>query len=301
MTVDKDATYYKNAVLSVIFVCFGYAFFNISDAVIKELGSNFHFSQILFTVYAIEFCLMALYGWKTEGKKAFRSKKIKTITLYSFFMISSVFCNIKALPNIQLTTFYTIIFSAPLWVALPSVFFLKDKISKERLGAIVFGFLVIVAIFRPWNGNFDIWAVIVLFSSVLCAGTVVTLRSISSSESGAFIMMSSAFWAMLMSSFFLFGNYISPSPHEWLLFLLAGIVLTLGTLCIIHGIHKTPSIALVAPYHYTQLIWGALIGYFVFEEVPSTDTMVGALLIIMSGLFLIYSEHRNSKKMKNTI
>jgi len=301
MTSEEKIKHYKIAVKSVISVCVAFAFYNISDAIVKELGSKFHFSQIFFSIYIVLFIIIALYGWKTEGKKAFKTKKIKSVTIYSFLVILTIFLNIKALPNIPLTSFYTIIFTSPLWVALLSAFFLKDKLSKERLGVILFGFLVIVFIYRPWNGNFTIWSLIVFANAFIGAATMVLLRHIGTSESKSFIMMSASFWAVIFSFPFLWGNYIEPNLWQYGLFFTNALVLAFAGLFIIYGFQHAPSAALVAPYQYTQIIWGALIGYFVFKEVPNIETIIGASLIILSGLYLIYSEKKNSKPIKKNI
>ena len=57
------------------------------------------------------------------------------------------------------------------------------------------------------------------------------------------------------------------------------------------------SASVVAPYHYTQIVWGALLGYYLFGEVPDDRTILGAALIIAAGLYLLLSETRRKPKM----
>ncbi|HEX2752247.1 MAG TPA: DMT family transporter, partial [Alphaproteobacteria bacterium] len=58
------------------------------------------------------------------------------------------------------------------------------------------------------------------------------------------------------------------------------------------GFQTAPSASTVAPYHYSQMVWGALLGYFIFDEVPEKSTMMGAAVIIGAGLYLIWRETR---------
>jgi drug/metabolite transporter (DMT)-like permease len=77
---------------------------------------------------------------------------------------------------------------------------------------------------------------------------------------------------------------------------LSGTMGGISSICIMTAYHRTP-VALVAPFQYTQIIWGALAGFLIWQHVPSHHLMAGAAIVAMSGLYLIHSEMRtNSKK-----
>lgn len=285
----------KSMLLAIILTCVGYGFFNINDAGLKMVTARLHFSQVMFTSACIVFCFMGIYGWFKEGKKAFQTKKPKLILVRALLAQVTTLCNVIAFPHIQLTTFYTLVFTVPLWVALFSSYFLKDNLNKQRLGTILFGFFVIVYIFRPGGDMFNIWAGLILFSSLAYSLQMVLVRHIGPQESRPFMFMCGFLTTMIMVAPFLPEHYEPITRYEGGLFLMMGVSATIGLLCISYAFQTTPSASIIAPYHYTQIIWGALIGYYIFKEVPSMETLIGAALLILSGLYLIHCETRKPK------
>jgi len=287
--------YYRNIVFCILLTSFGYALCNVGDAVVKELASKFHYSQILVMTYLSVLVFTVIYALKTEGKKFFKTKRPKTI--FAIILASQVvaLCNTLALPHMQLTIFYTIVFTSPFLVAILGAYFLKDRLGKERLIVIIFSFLVIVFTFRPGSELFNIWTLLVLLSAFSYSAQLILIRSLGKLESRSFIIICRSIVTITIFSPILFFHYISPSPYEWLMFIMIGIIFSIAWLCIFYAFQHAPSATVVAPYHYTQIIWGALIGYFIFNDIPSAEVIIGASLIILSGLYLIYSEKKNSK------
>jgi drug/metabolite transporter (DMT)-like permease len=83
---------------------------------------------------------------------------------------------------------------------------------------------------------------------------------------------------------------------DYALFLAAGLSSAAGLMCIGIAYQTAPSPTTVAPYHYTQIIWGAIIGYLYFNETPDARLMTGAMMIIGVGLYLILHETRRFRK-----
>jgi S-adenosylmethionine uptake transporter len=294
MTTAKHHAARKNVILSILMVCAGYGLFNLGDAGLKMLAGKFHFSQIMLTLSVMVLSFMVAYGWHKEGKKAFSTKKPKLMFFRAFLSQITGICNIFAFPHVHLTTFYTLVFTAPLWVALLSSYFLKDRIDSRRLGVILFGFAVILFIFRPGGELMNIWSFLVLLSALAYACQMVLVRHIGSGESRPFMYMYGSLMSMAISLPFIFTHYLPPTPYEWGLFLMMAVTGSIGLLCISYAFQEAPSASVVAPYHYTQIIWGALLGYYIFNEKPGVEVMIGAVLIILAGLYLIHRETRQA-------
>lgn len=291
MLAEHEA-YRKNILIAVLLTCTGYAFFNLGDAVLKLMAGKFHFSQIFFINGVIIIAFMLLYGWSKDGIRSFRTKKPGLLLARAAMAQVTSICNIMALPHIHLTTFYTLVFTSPFCVALLSSYFLGDKLGKLRMAVILFGFSVVLFIFRPGSGMFSIWALLVLTSAFVYSCQMVLVRHIGSSESRPFMMICGSVMSLLIALPFLSGHYVPPTPYEWGLFLILGISGGIGLLCISYAYQSAPSASVIAPYHYTQIIWGALMGYFFFHEIPGMPTIVGAAMIILAGLYLVHSETR---------
>ena len=292
MTHDERHAHRKNILVAILLTCVGYAFYNIGDAAIKTMGGKFHFSQIFLLNSIVLLVWMVIYGWVREGKKAFRTKRPKLMLIRAALAQVISICTITALPHIHLTTFYTLVFTSPFWVALLSAWFMNDKLDRRRMGVILFGFLVVLFIFRPGGAFFNVWALGVLASSFLYSCQMLMVRELGTSESRPFMIMCGSVMSILISLPFLSAYFIWPTPYEWGLFFLMGTTGGIGLLSISYAFQSAPSASVVAPYHYTQIIWGALMGYFMFDEVPGVETLIGAVLLIISGIYLVHSETR---------
>jgi drug/metabolite transporter (DMT)-like permease len=284
----------KNIILSVLMTCVGYAFYNIGDAALKTIGGKFHFSQIFLLNNIFVFSFVFLYGLVTDGKKSFSTRKPKLMLMRACLAQVISWCTISSLPHIPLTTFYTVVFTSPFWVALLAAGFMKEKLEGRRISVILFGFLVVLFIFRPGGGLFSPWTLLVLTSAFIYSIQVLMMRRLGPSESRPFMIMWGSSMGMLVGLFFLPGHYIAPTPYEWGLFFMMGTTGGIGILCVSYAFQSAPSAAVVAPYHYTQIVWGALLGYYLFREVPRLEVMVGAALIIAAGLYLVHHETRRS-------
>ncbi len=282
----------KNTLVAVLLTCVGYAYFNIGDAAVKMLGERLHYSEVVGLSCLISAAFMALYGGYTEGRGAFIIHQHKLVLFRAILGVVLSFLNVMALPHVPLTTFYALIFTSPLWVALLSALFLGEKIERGRLGAILAGFAVILFVFQPGSGTFSVWAALPLISAFIYAGAMVVMRRMGPRESRTMIIITANVLCGVIALPIMFAHYVPPTPYEWGLFLILGMLGAIGMTCVSYAFQNAPSAAVIAPYHYTQIIWGALIGYFIFDEVPDTRTLIGAAGIIAVGLYLIYGETR---------
>ncbi len=285
----------KSALTAILLTCLAYACYNISDAALKLVAGKFHFSQIMFTNSFFVIFFLSIYGFVREGKKAFRTRKFWPMTLRALFAQVTSICNILAMAHIPLATFYTLVFTSPFIVALLSVVVLKDKLEPRRLAIILAGFAVVLFVFRPGGGIFNGWMLAVLLGSFCYSCQLVIMRHVGAGESRAFMFMYGALMSMVVMGPLVPGHFILPTPFEWGLFVLMSGIGSTGLMCISYAFQTAPSAAVVAPYHYTQLIWGTLLGWFIFHEVPDMHIMTGAAAIIMAGLYLIYTETRRPR------
>jgi len=282
----------KQTLIAILATCVAYGYFNIGDAAVKVLAAKFHFSQIITFNCVVIIAFMCVYGALTQGRSAFVIRQPKWVFLRAGMSVVVGIINTLSLPHIQLTTFYTLVFTSPFWVALLSAIFLREKLEREKIAVILFCFAVIVYIFRPGGGMFDIWAILVLMGAFFYSCSMIVMRHLGPLESRTMIICSGSVFSILACLPFLPFYYITPSLYDLGVFLMMGVLGAIGVMCIAFGFQTAPSAATVAPYHYTQIFWGALLGYFLFDEVPDQRTIIGAAVIIGAGLFLIWREAR---------
>lgn len=292
MTPTEHHAHRRSIIVAVLLTCAGYALYCVGDAAMKIMAGKFHFSQIYFTNGCLIIAFMAAYGWWHDGKKSFRTKKPKLMFLRALLANITGLLNLVALPHIQMTTFYTLIFTSPFWLALLSAYFLDDKLNKRRILTILFGFSVVLFMFRPGGHLLTSWSFLVLASGIFYAAQMVVVRHIGAAESRPFMIMCGSVMSLCIAAPFLASHYIVPTAFEWSLFLLMSVTGSIGLLCMTYAFQTAPSASIVAPYHYTQIIWGAILGYFVFNDIPKHEVMIGSALIILSGIYLIHCETR---------
>ncbi|MFH1159144.1 MAG: DMT family transporter [Pseudomonadota bacterium] len=294
MTHAGHQAHRKNVVIAVLLTCVGYGLYNIGDAGFKIVTSRLYFAEVMLIANVFNIFFMATYGWLKEGKKAFRTKKPGMMFLRAAISQVIMICNVLAFPHLSLTTFYTLVFTSPFWVAVLSSYFLKDKLGPRRLGVILFGLTVVFFIFRPGGGIFNVWSLLILLGAFANACQMVVIRHIGSGESRPFMLLCGSAMSIPIAWSLLGNHYMPPTSFEWGLFVMMATVGCTAALCIAYAYQSAPSASVVAPYHYTQIVWGAILGYWIFNEVPSVEIMVGAVLIILAGIYLIHSETRKA-------
>jgi drug/metabolite transporter (DMT)-like permease len=201
--------------------------------------------------------------------------------------------NAVALRHLPLTLFYAAAFTAPMVISLLAAVFLRERLTAAQIIAVIAGFAgVIVAIdpldtltqAEPIQADWTGYAAMLV--SVLCfSASAVWLRVIAQSETADSI----AFFSGLVGAAVCGGLtawHAVPVSVPTLLLLLAMAVFTLiGQLCNFTAMRLTTA-AMVSQFHYTQIVAGAVLGFLIWHEVPALHTLLGAGIIIASGLYI---------------
>jgi drug/metabolite transporter (DMT)-like permease len=211
--------------------------------------------------------------------------------------VMSAFAAIYAYSRLPLTDFYAIVFAGPLIVTTMSAFWLGEKVEPARWLAIIVGFSGIMIIADPFatsgliHASPELAGRFAAFISVFCyALSVVMIRRMRIGESSmAFAFYGYGMCVVIAGSLLLLhgGPEITLRDVEHLA--LSGMCGGISSICLMTAYHRTP-VALVAPFQYTQIIWGAVAGYFLWAYVPDLRLVAGAAVVIISGLFVIYRE-----------
>lgn len=286
----------KYVMLPILMTCIGYACYNLNDVGLKYLlkVNNLHYSEVMLASSVIGIIFMTAYGWFREGKKSFRTNKPGLLFVRAALSQVTAFANLLAFPHMQLTTFYTLVFTSPFMVALIAIFFFKDKADRKRMAVIWFGFIVILCVFHPGGALLDKWALLILFSSFCYSWQMLVMRKIGSGEGRGFMYIVGYVMNFMIALPLLGDHYVPMTLMQWAI--ITGVICIngVGLLCISYAYQEAASPSVIAPYHYTQIIWGSLLGYFVFSEIPHPEVIVGAGLLIAAGIYLVLHESRKA-------
>lgn len=202
-----------------------------------------------------------------------------------------VFMGIIHLPLNEATA---IGFSVPLVATLMSAVLLKEQVGRHRWLAIAMGFIGVLILVHPDPGKMvTAGAIYALIGVCFTSAVNVTVRQIAATEPAVTI----TFYFMLLASIvlllFLPFFWITPTPEQWMYLLGIGITGGFAQIMMSQALRHAPVSTLV-PFDYTQILWAGLLAWMLWDELPGHDTLVGAAIIIGSGLYIIYRERKRA-------
>ncbi len=266
------------------------AMFSLMDTAMKLLSAHYPAMQVTALRALSSLPLVFLYlGWRGAFKSVLKVRWSLHL-LRGFLGITMITTFAYGLKLLSLAEAYSIFFIAPTLITALSVFILKEKVDAARWCAIAVGLGGVLVVLRP-NGSdfFSIGGLAVLASAACYAVSAITARVLSSSDSSE----SMVFWLMVMMAI----GGVALCAHEWVAIreedwlLLAGLSLSgfLGQLAITEAF-RTGKASSVAPFEYSALAWGMGLDWILWQVLPDRYTLLGAAIIIASGVYLIRRE-----------
>ena len=194
-----------------------------------------------------------------------------------------------ALRNLPLATVVSISFAAPIFTTIFSIFLLNEKVGFYRWLAVLVGFVGIVIISEPGFSSLNIYYI---YPIIFCLGlsyVAIAIRKLSSTEPVWLISFFFSFSILISSFFSFYQNWILPSFIDFFLLAMIGILGGLANLWLSQS-YKFSEVSLVTPLKYLALIFAIIFGYFIWAEIPSLKTLLGAALVILSSIIIFRRE-----------
>ena len=198
----------------------------------------------------------------------------------------SIFIALRELP---LATVVSISFAAPIFTTIFSIFLLSEKVGIFRWLAVLVGFAGILIITEPGISELNIYY---LFPIIFCLGlsyVAITIRQLSSTEPVWLISFYFSLSITLLSLFTIPQGWVMPSFNHLLLLSLIGIFGGVANLWLSQS-YKYSEVSLVTPLKYLALVFAIIFGYFIWGEIPTVKTLIGAFLVIISTLIIFRRE-----------
>lgn len=269
------------------------ACFTINDAFIKATDGALPLSQLLFLRGVLATAIIAVLAVTRDGVRAsLPARDWFLIGLRSSAEVGAAYFFITALLNMPLANVTAILQVLPLTVTLGAALFFKETIGWRRMIAILVGFSGMLLIVRPGTEGFNVFSVYAL-AAVAC----VTARDLSTRRMSKAVP--SLLVTLLASVTVLVASGLVSLTIEWapVTFQLAGLLVG-SSLFIVGGyffsvqVMRSGDVSFIAPFRYTGLIWALALGWFVFGGWPVPMTLLGAGIIVATGLFTLYRERR---------
>ena len=199
-----------------------------------------------------------------------------------------------ALRNLPLATVVSISFAAPVFTTIFSIFLLNEKVGLYRWLAVLVGFVGIIVITEPGFSSLNFYYI---YPIIFCLGlsyVAIAIRKLSTTEPVWLISFFFSFSISILGLLSLFQGWIMPNILDLFLLSMVGILGGLANLWLSQS-YKYSEVSLVTPLKYLALVFAIIFGYFIWSEVPTFKTLMGALLVIVSS-FIIFRREITLKK-----
>ena len=275
-------------VRGVVFMVLAMAAFALADALVKLSAAFLTPAQVVFLLIAgglVLFSLLAvLLGEPLRDRRMFAPM----LLLRYFSEIVGMIGMVMALINAPLSTVGAVTQATPLLVAAGAVFFFGETVGWRRWSAILLGFFGVLLVIQPSAEGFDaaiLWAVLSLVGlSVRDLTTRLTPVGMSTTSLAAFTMLAAtpfaAAWVLLT------GQPLIPADANWLIILPMISLGSVGYLLLTMSI-RTAEVSVVAPFRFSRILFLLALGVLIFDERPNLMMLTGAVLIIVSGVYLL--------------
>lgn len=294
----------ENLGLGIILTLSGFFVLSCADMLVKYLGASYHFLQMIVTLPTIAAIVILVAALLLKKKDSLIAKTgLRWQIIRGLMMPVGTMIVFYTLPRITLSSFYAVVFSAPIITSVLSIIFLKEKVYWQRWVGIFFGFVGVLIVIKPGMGDFNPALLLILVSASLFSISAILIRKFSQAHSAigyAFVTHAVSASCCLCIFIIFGGKFIIPSSEHALLFLFCGSAFGLGGFLVTKGIMLAQA-SIVAPFHYSQIIWGIIFGYFVFDTLPKTRVIIGAIIVISSGLYIWYRENKIRKPGQRTM
>ena len=282
----------RQRLIGIALMCGAVATFSCLDATGKYLLHSMHPLQVVWVRFTGAFLLALLFLNPVTSPGIVMTRRPWLQIGRSVLLFLSTALNFVALQFLQLDEALSILFSTPFIVAILCGPLLGEWVGWRRWIAISVGFIGVLLVARPGFGGLHPAALLSLGSAVCYAFYTISTRILARSDSSE----TTLFYSNLVGALAMLPvvPFVWSTPSSWLVMLLMlaiGAFGSFGHYLLIRGHRLAPASAL-APFIYTQIVWTTTLGFLVFGDVPHRWTIVGGLIVVGSGLYLLYRERK---------
>ena len=290
---------------------FAIIFFSINDVLIKFLSGGYALHEVVLIRSVLGLMIIvAVIAPLTDGWTIAKTQRLPMHLLRGFCVVMANMMFFLGLAAMPLADAVAIFFVSPLMITLFSILFLGETVGPRRWAAIFIGLFGVLLIVRPGTSAFQVASLLPVVAAIAYALIHIIARKIGGTESAAtmafYIQITFIVVCLLIglaigdgrygdqshpSLEFLFKAWSWPVLSDWPYFAFLGVGVAIGGYFISHA-YRIAEAAFVAPFEYLAMPLAVLWGYLVFDELPDLLTWVGIALIVGSGLFTVFREHK---------
>ncbi len=276
----------SKALIYILISTLSFCFMSVTVKYIQRVPV---FEKVFFrNSVSLALALYMIIKSKPVGISGYIGKKENQKFLFprAAFGLVGVFLNFYAITHLKLADSQILNRLSPVWVALFALIFLKESLTKTQIFSILIALTGSVMVIKP-GFSFDLLPALAGFASSITAGAAYTLlRHLRGKEKPEVIIFYFSLISIIGSFPFMMFNFVPPTPYELFILLLTGIFASIGQFGLTHA-YRHAKASQVSIYTYTGILFAAIIGFLVWNEVPDLLSIIGGLLIILSG-YIVY-------------
>jgi len=272
----------------MVFAVMAYFSFSLLDTVQKTAIIYHSVFQLLFIKYSFVLLLSLIQSQRKKNYTFYKSANIKIQLLRSCLSIVESACFILSFRYLSLADVHSIASLTPVLSAI----ILREHVSLKTWLAIFIGFLGVLIIMRPGLSIFDPKSLIPLAGAFFLSIYQIVTRKASEKDSNETSLFYTSIVGIILMGIIGY-NFWQPLMEQSILFFIAiGLFFSLGLYFQIIALSMARA-GIIQPFHYTLIFWAIILGYIFYDDFPDFPTLIGALVITVSGIYTLYIKEKN--------
>jgi drug/metabolite transporter (DMT)-like permease len=294
----------------ILFLCLGVFVFTIQDAIIKQISGTYPVTEVVAVRSLVALPILASIVHADTGLAAVLSPRFGWLAFRALTLFLSYTTYYLAFPLLPLAEAVALFFTAPLLITVLAGLFLEERVGWRSWLAIGTGLSGVILILRPGTALFEPAVLLSLLSALLYAVAALMTRHLGIVEKASVM----TFYSVVVYLFgaiglaLLLNTVVSPSPsnssfafllrpwslpgtRDFLLMAACGLIAAVA-MTLLTTAYRVAQANVVAPFEYTGILWLPLWGFIFFAELPRWTTIIGAMLIVTSGIAVLGNPRR---------
>ncbi len=265
--------------------------FTLNDAITKYSSQSMNMAQVMLIRGAFASLFVGLLAWQRGALARPGSMLQPLVALRVISEAGATVSFLVALAHLPIANVSAVLQALPLAVTMGAALVFGETVGWRRWLAIAIGFAGVLIIVRPGFEGFSVYSLSALASVACCAVRDLATKRIPKAIPTLLVSTATALAMTIVGAALLpaMGGWTPMTGNSTALLALAAVLVIIGYQFIIMAM-RAGDISFIAPFRYTALIWSILLGLFIFADIPDLPMIVGATIIIGSGLYALYRE-----------
>jgi drug/metabolite transporter (DMT)-like permease len=275
------------------------AAYTLNDTLMKTLSGHVPLFQVIFLRGCLTSAAVAVIAWRMGAfSRRISRRDARAIFLRVLGEVAATYFFLTALYHMPLANVTSILQALPLAITLTAALVFGERIGWPRLSAICVGFIGVMLVVRPGAEGFNVYALYGLAAVACLTLRDLATRSLSRETSSMLVTFATSVTVMAVFGLASLGGEWAPLARaDWLTIGGAAALIVAGYLTSIMVV-RVGEIGFTAPFRYTAILWALLLGWLVFGDWPAPIVLLGAGIIVASGLFTLYREARLGRRRR---